>query len=692
MLQLLLAGLLAVSAAPADSTTSTDDGLDLEILLHDPRPLVADGPTTRHLDADAAPSRASITTGEALLGLTGVHGVRRGSGQIDPVLRGLSGDRVVTQLAHLPLHGACPGRMDPPVNMIPLLSVDDLAVVPGLASVALGAGGSGGRIVLDDELAPHVSSRLAARTRVGFDGARDATVAELRMDDRIGGVDARFALEGVRAHDYSDPSGRKVPSSQEVLHGVLAIAGRPRDDLRGWLTLNAGTEGHTDFPALPMDMRRSDIGMLTGGLRHTPNADTAYELRLGGSWVDHSMDNREKSNFARMEANTESEATSLGARLLRATTTGDTRWEIGLDATVVGRDARRLRTLRANGVRFDEHLWPDLSQTDTGAFAHITHPLGDGASLRFGTRIDRVHSAADASADPLGPGTVADAWVRFHGAPARTADDTRVTTSTNVDATWRVSPRLRVHGGTALLQRAPGIHELYLAYAPAPGGFAVGNPTLDTETSWDSQIGFLWDDERTSLRCTVYHSTFDDFVLNTTVAFEDVNGDGSPDRVRSFRNVGARRTGAEVDGRLRLSSRWWIPFAAHAVHAHNTTDDTPLPETPPVDGRIGLQWTGSRGRLAPWSAQLDLRAAAAQERVDTAFGEDETPGFVVLDLNLDLSPSADTVLRVGVSNLLDHAYHEHLTREVVLATADLAAGQEILAPGRALHASLGWRY
>jgi len=692
MLHLLLAVLLT-GGAPSDSTTTDDrSGVDLEVRVHDPRPFVVDTPSTRRLDAEVTQNGALTTTGEALTTLTGVHGVRRGAGQLEPVLRGLGSERVTTQLAHLPLFGACPGRMDPPVNMIPLLSTDELAVVPGLASATLGGGGSAGRIVLDDELPTRVARERAGWVRTGYDGAREASVGEFRLDDSIGSADVRIAVEGVRANDYEDPRGRRVPSGQKVLHGVLSVAGRPRSDLRTWASLNLGTEGETEFPALPMDMRRSDIGMLTGGLRRDLGSASHLEFRLGASLVDHSMDNSNKSTFQRMEANTESEASSLGARLAFDTRRGETALRVGVDATSMARDARRLRTMRMNGMTFRDHLWPDLIQNDLGAFVESQRTLADAFVLVAGARVDYVDSEARAAGDALGAATVADAWVRFHGADARDADDARWTLRSNAQVQWRLDRQFSVHAGTGVVQRAPGVHERYLAFAPAPNGFAVGNPTLQTETGWENEIGLQWGHDRLAFEVTAYHTEFRDFVLNTTVAIEDVNGDGVEDRVRSFRNVDARRTGVELDGSLRLASRWWLPFGLHAVRAHDTTRDLPLPETPPVDGRVGLRWIGASGLLAPWAAQLDVRLAAEQGRVDPDFGEDTTPGFVLLDLGIDLSPTPGTVLRFGIANLLDHTYHEHLTREVAVSTGDLVAGDEILAPGRAAHASFAWRY
>ena len=692
MLTALLLALLTTSTAVADTSATPTPTHELRTRIVDPVPLVPDLPSSVRLDAETTQNGAFTTTGEALQALPAVHGVRRGAGQIEPVIRGLGSERVRTQVGPLPLFGACPGRMDPPVNMLPLLAADEMTVVEGLAPVALGTAGTGGRIVLDDELRRFTAPDLGGWLRGGFDGARNATVGELRVDRRIEGVDTRVALEAVDAGDTEDARGNTVPSEQEALHGVLSLAGDPDERTRLWMNLNVGTEGRTLFPALPMDMRRSDIGMLTSGVRRAVGDDTNWELRVGGSRVDHSMDNQLKSNRAMMEANTESEASSLAARATWTTRWSDHDVQLGLDATTMSRDARRRRTVFALDRTFDEHLWPELSQSAVGVFGQWERRVAAGHDLRVGARVNHVQSHADATDDPLGAGTIADAYVRFHGDEARRTDDDRFVASGNIQWQWRVDRRTSLHAGTGITQRAPGVHESWIAFAPAPGGFRVGNPTLDTETGWENEIGVRWDSRALSIAVTAYHTEFRDFVLETTVAREDVNGDGRVDRVRGFENVDARRTGVELTATAR-PWRWLaLPLSLHAVRAHDTTHDLPLPQTPPVEARFGTRVIGARGLFAPWSAQLTARAVAEQDRVDPRFGEDRTPGFVTLDLDVDLSPSPALVLRAGVRNLLDHAYHEHLTREAVLPTQDLAAGDEVGAPGRAVHLSLGWRY
>lgn len=698
---MLLEALFCLLAAAPVDTVATDtpvraveDGFEMRASARGAWFAPSD-PATLRLDAESSASAAITTTGEALLERTGVHGVRRGAGQIEPVIRGMGSERVATQVGHLPLLGACPGRMDPPINFLPMLATDDLSIVQGLSSVTLGPGGTGGRIVLDDELRVHDDRDLdwGGWVRAGFDGARSARVGELRVDRRVGDIDLRVAGEALRADNYESANGTEVPAEQRAMHGSASAGWTPREDTRAWMSLNLGHEGRTLYPALPMDMDRSDMGVLTAGLRHALDPSRTLELRLGASFVDHTMDNDLKPNLAMMAAETESEAQTYGARVLYSLTpTKASRWQIGLDARSQWRDAVRTRAM-TTGTTYNDHLWPEVRQNDVGAFAEYRHALSERWSLRVGARGERTSTSADATGDAaLGGGTLEDAYARFYGEDARKVSDDEWTAAGNVQLSWRAREALDFYVGSGLSSRVAGILERTRAFAPAPGGFQLGNPLLSPEKGWENEIGVRWSSPRVFAKTAIHHRRVSDFVLSTTIDRLDVNGDTVIDRILGFENIDATIVGLEADVVVRPFDWLALPLGLDLVYGHNDTGDRNLPEIPPLEGRAALRFVGPRGHFAPWSAELGARFVARQGRVDLEFGEDESPGFITLRAGTELSLTSGAVLRVGVENLLDKEYHEHLTREAILPTGDLSRGAEVPAPGRYAHAAIGWRF
>lgn len=77
-----------------------------------------------------------------------------------------------------------------------------------------------------------------------------------------------------------------------------------------------------------------------------------------------------------------------------------------------------------------------------------------------------------------------------------------------------------------------------------------------------------------------------------------------------------------------------------------------------------------------------MRLVQSLYRIDTAFGEGVTTGFVTVDLSAGIRFLKEYQLIVSVTNLFDKNYVEHLTRE------DPFTGREIPEPGRVVGLSL----
>jgi iron complex outermembrane receptor protein len=98
----------------------------------------------------------------------------------------------------------------------------------------------------------------------------------------------------------------------------------------------------------------------------------------------------------------------------------------------------------------------------------------------------------------------------------------------------------------------------------------------------------------------------------------------------------------------------------------------PLPEIAPMDLRESISVKLWKEKL---SANATLRHVMAQDRISTAFGEKSTEGFTTVDLGLAARPVSGIQVSLGVQNLFDVAYREHLNRFI-------RAGVPLLSTGR----------
>jgi iron complex outermembrane receptor protein len=654
-------------------------------------------PATETLDLENLDDARAVNLALAFEDRPGIAAVRRAANAAEPVIRGLGWERVQTQVNGLPLSGACPARMDPPACIVNRCAVRRASVIKGLASVTLGPAGTGGRLDLstDFDRGDSPGREIDPWTEATYDGARSGYVTAAGLDGGLETVDLAAGVEILRHNDYSSASGIEVPAGQDETGAYLSLGQRVGSAGRWRLGVVAQDGEDIDYPSLPMNSEESDTRLYDGGYRYRPATVggllSEMEFRLGYADVSHFMSNRGKPNRATVEAEATSDAQTWSAGVTtRLSISATSMLELGVDYTDLERDALRERLVLASGTTFYDHLWPDVSQEDLGAFAEIRVTAARAWNLRFGLRYDGISSAASAADDPgLGGRTIRENYVWFYGPGAAVTDRDEDLFSGNVLVVRDLGKRWSVHGGFGLVSRSAGMTERYFSFAPAPNGFVVGNPALDAERKREIAAGARYAGERVELELFVYHHDVADFIHSTVLDSIDVNGDGTLDLIRGFKNVDATLYGAEASARIRVNSKWSVPTAAAYVHGENDTAGVPLPEIPSFEGRAAVRY-GFAGRTPGW-VELGGRFVDRQDRVDTAFGEDETPGFAVWHLRGRFDVGGGIELQVGVENLLDKEYHDHLTREAIMPVGGLGAGDEIPQPGRSLVVGVRYR-
>jgi iron complex outermembrane receptor protein len=671
----------------ADEITATES---IEVRAEAPRVQI------EKVDISAMHAGFDANLANAATAVPGVAGVRRSQDGVDPVVRGLGRERIQTQYNGLPLNHSCPARMDPPSTVISSASVHAAEVVKGLASVTDGPGGTGGRLLVstDYDRGTADGSENHPWVRTSYNGARDGYTFGAGIDGGSGAFDYSAGLETLQQGNYTSADGTEVPANQDETGAHATIGHRPGEAHR-WTLGGVYRKGENlDFPSLPMNTDRTTTRMFNGTYRYGPKNGSSrapvIEARLGYATIDHLMSNRGKPNRPMMEAETESYSDSAGAGLsARWGLSGRSTLEVGADYSGLSSDALRQRTMVMSGMTTYDHLWPDVSQDDIGLFAEYGLGVGSGWQLRFGARYDAVTSQAAAADDPgMGGRTIRENYVRFYGPEAANTDRDEDLWSANALFTREFSRALTMYAGVGMVQRPAAMTERYFAFAPAPGGFTVGNPTLDAERKREVSAGLRFENKVVYGSVSLYYYSIGDYIKDTTLGWMDMNGDGIDDRIRGFENVDARLTGGEITAVFKAGSRFTIPTSLFYVRGEYGSEDNPLPEIPPLDGRAAARMTYGK-RNAGW-VELGGRFVAQQDRVDPdfpttappTFTENPTPGFAVWHLRASFPLHRTVNLEIGVENLFDKEYWEHLTRETFLPVGDLARGQEIPQPGR----------
>jgi iron complex outermembrane recepter protein len=231
-------------------------------------------------------------------------------------------------------------------------------------------------------------------------------------------------------------------------------------------------------------------------------------------------------------------------------------------------------------------------------------------------------------------------------------------------------------------RRSAGITEKYINFFPV--GIdpyeMLGNPGLLPEENSQMDLKLAYQSAASMVDVTLFTAFLTNYISSVIVPGLTPRLPASPG-VRQYSNIGtALMSGFEVSWTQKLFAGMVQQLAVAYTYGENKMDNTPLPEIPPLDVRYVLAGNYLNNKLRP---EVSLRHVLKQERISTAFGETLTPGFTLVDLNVNYKLKSSIHASAGVQNLFDAAYYEHLSRSITGTSP-----RPIYAPGRNFYVSI----
>lgn len=581
--------------------------------------------------------------------IPGFSAIRNGGTNGDPVLRGMFGSRLNILTNGTTMLGACPARMDAPTSYISPETFDKLTVVKGPETVIWGPGASAGTIRFDreperfGELGMRVNGSLVAGSNGRFDRVLDAAAGGPLGYVRVTGNKSQ-------SDDYEDGSGNTVPSRWNKWNGDVAVGWTPDADTLVELTAGKG-DGEARYAGRGMDgsqFKRESLGLRFEKSNIGEVLDK-LEAQVYYNYADHVMDNyslRTPSGTGMMAGPMASnvDRRTLGGRLAATWRWDDFKLITGVDA-----QTNEHRERSGMGINtYDEQPWDkDAVFHNYGAFGELTWYAADRDRVITGARLDRA-SVKDYR-QTTGSGMMA--------MPNPTADDTRADTLPSGFARYEhdlADTPTTLYVGLGHVQRFPDYWELF-SPDKGPTGSVNAFDSIKPEKTTQLDFGAQYEDEKLKAWASGYVGVIRDYIL-----FDYLPG-GMMGRTSQARNVDARIMGGELGAAYALTSNWTADGTLAYAWGKNTTDDTALPQMPPLEARFGLTY-----EEGDWSAGGLWRVVAHQGRIAENQGNvvgydfDESPGFAVFSLNGAYKLSKHLKVSTGVDNLFDKDYAEHL--------------------------------
>ncbi len=620
-------------------------------------------------------SRAtSADGGEFLRQIPGVSMSRFGGRGLEPIVRGQSQTRLNILLDNAYVHGGCPNRMDPPASWAALETYEKVTLLKGVQSLIYGAGGSGGTVLFERD------TRSLAEDQ-GIHGRTAATTADngIQSDllaDLLAAGDKQYLRligEYKDAKNYKDGADQEVRSAFHHKQGGMVLGLTPTTNRLFELTIEKNDFSDALYPGAGMDSPREQGNFYRFRYkdRYSHGLVSRLSLETYLNDIDHLMDNfslrtppvypasHPKAGNP-MKRNAQTTSKTSGGRLLLVSNHAGDHWEYGLNIEHRHRDAT-LNNLNSGVAKTLSFLWPDVTVEQTGLFAEATHPLPQSGRLKYGLRIDRVRARARKTDNQPILKTANQAYQIYYGHEARDQDETNIGALLRFERT--LTPGITFFTGLSRSIRTADATERYInKWAPKASLRWIGNPAIKPEKHHQIDIGLMRQQSLTTLSASAYLDKVSDYILRDSARGQ--TGILQTDNADIYRNIDADIHGVELEGKIHTTDRLDLSGDLAWVHATNTTDhDRPLPQIPPLNGKIQLDFSGHG-----WNIGARARFAAQQNRIDP-FSKQEvgkTPGWTAVDIYANHTIGETFNLRVGIDNLLDRTYAEHASRANLL--------------------------
>ncbi|MDQ9022686.1 TonB-dependent copper receptor [Acinetobacter sichuanensis] len=585
-----------------------------------------------------------------LQSIAGFSSVKNGGTNGDVTFRGMFGSRIKILTDGTENLGACPSRMDAPTSYIQPESFDRITVTKGPQTVQYANTGSAATVIFERQkpkLSEDQSYFGQASVLLGSYGRLDQNIEAVAGDEQ---KYIRLNANRSESNSYEDGNGDKVPSAWERWNTDLALGWTP--DANTWLELSAGkSDGEALYAGRDMDgsqFARESLG-LRFEKKNLTDVIKKVEGQVNYSYNDHVMDNFRLRTPPLMEMEHDGHKMNMPnpsemqvtRRTLNSRLAVTSEWDklsliTGVD-TQQNHHAGSMKSMMMNMP-----LTTNMKFNSYGAFGELGYKLNDRYKLVSGVRIDQVKIEALQLNDDRKE-TLPNAFIRLESQhPEHDA---------------------KTYIGLGYVERVPDYWELF---STAHGNSGMPTPTfndLDTEKTLQLDLGYQHQHGALKSWASAYAGLVNDYILMSYHNHATGGHGHGSSFSASAKNVDATIAGAEAGIGYDFTDAIQADVSAMYAWGENTDTHKPLPQIAPLEGRLNVRYVQDK-----YTFGLLWRVVAKQDRISLHQGNivgydmNESKSFNTLALNASYNLAKDINIAVGVDNVFDKAYTEHLNK------------------------------
>ncbi|WP_168382793.1 TonB-dependent copper receptor [Acinetobacter indicus] len=611
-----------------------------------------------------------------LQSIVGFSAVNSGAGTNgDVTFRGMFGSRIKILTDGTENLGACPSRMDSPTSYISPESYDQISVIKGPQTVQYANTGSAATVIFErrpEQFDEDQHYRGQLSVLAGSFGRLDHNIEVAAGDEQ---KYIRLNSNRSVSNSYQDGEGNTVPSDWERWNADVALGWTPDADT--WVELTGGkADGEAVYAGRMMDgskFARESLGLRVEK-QNVTDVIKKIEAQVNYNFNDHVMDNYSLRQVGMAEHHMTHEmveaksAMNVTRRTLNARMAVTHEWD--KLQFITGVDSQNNKhgkgMYSATMPRMNSPVTTDMEFQSIGGFGELGYQLSEQNRLVGGVRVDQVEVDAVQTAQQRQE-TLPSAFIRLEN--------------------QHPHHDVKTYIGLGYVERMPDYWELFRTDLNGVEGSTF--KYLEPEKTLQLDIGYQHEHGAFSSWASAYAGLINDFILMTYDPTEQVP---MMKNAADSRNVDATIAGAEVGIGYQFTDAIQADVSAMYAWGENTTDNTPLPQIAPLEGRVNLRYIQDRYTLGAYWRIVDGQNRISQNQGNiVGYDLKESAGFSTLSLNGTYHLSDGVDLSVGIDNVLDKTYTEHLNKMGAAGTG-LPITQQFNNSGRNYWARMSFKF
>jgi len=573
--------------------------------------------------------------------------IKRGNYAWEPSLNNMVTDRLSVTIDGMQIYGACTDKMDPVTSYVDVSNLEKVMVSSGQEGTE-NANCIGGAIDLKIPSAKYRDSGLMTNVDLGYE--TNGNYKTTGLDLEYSGNKFYVSADGIyrKSDNYDAGKNTEILYSQFEKYNISLQTGYKLSEKHS-IDANVIYDKATDigYPALPMDVSLAEatIASFTHNYKNDSTAIKNWETKVYFNTITHIMDDSQRPNVpVRMDMPGWSDTYGVYSKVKMNIKKHQ------LTANLSSHYNRSLAEMTmypndpTESIMF-MYTWPDIRTLYSGLYLKDELELNHNKNLTLSTRIGYQKNEIK---NKVGLQSLQIFY------PGISDHKNRFLPSFSSNYAYK-HKKVRYNFGVGYGERAPSVSEGYGFYLfnSSDKYDYVGNPNLKNEKSIELNFKTSYKHNKLNVAFeTAYFHIYNYIIgeIDPTLVAMTIGANG----VRIYDALDyASIFSSHINTSYDISKTFSVNTSLGYNYGKGSNNES-LPLIRPLSYFAELNYSRKQ-----FNSSIQVKGDSNQSNYSSNYGEDETPAYAVVNMNLGNSffiKNNRTVLKYGVENIFDTNY------------------------------------